>query len=70
VLAFIQTVVVYKFPNMSLEEIETMLNLGEDIEKTGFYQSILKRTKLNVVPTLLKKGLSIQEIAESLELDV
>jgi predicted transposase YdaD len=55
---------------MSLEEIETMLNLGEDIEKTGFYQSILKRTKLNVVPTLLKKGLSIQEIAESLELDV
>jgi predicted transposase/invertase (TIGR01784 family) len=47
-----------------------MLNLGEDIEKTAFYQSILKRTKLKVVPALLKKGLSIQEIAESLELDV
>jgi predicted transposase/invertase (TIGR01784 family) len=70
VLAFIQTVVVYKFPDMTLEEIETMLNLGEDIEKTAFYQSILKRTKLKVVPALLKKGLSIQEIAESLELDV
>lgn len=47
-----------------------MLNLGEDIEKTAFYQSILKKTKLKIVPTLLQKGLSIQEIAESLELDV
>ncbi len=70
VLAFIQTVVVYKFPDMTLEEIETMLNLGEDIEKTAFYQSILKKTKLQIVPALLKKGLSIQEIAESLEIDV
>ncbi|MDZ8095796.1 MAG: Rpn family recombination-promoting nuclease/putative transposase [Nostoc sp. DedQUE05] len=70
VLAFIQTVVVYKFPDMTLEEIETMLNLGEDIEKTAFYQSILKKTKLQVVPALLKRGLSIQEIAESLEIDV
>ncbi len=51
-------------------EIETMLNLGEDIEKTGYYQSVLKKTKLKVVPKLLEKGLSIQEIAESLELDV
>jgi predicted transposase YdaD len=55
---------------MSLEEIETMLNLGEDIKKTAFYQSILKSTKLEVVPMLLNKGLSIQEIAESLKVDV
>ncbi|MEH2241370.1 hypothetical protein [Nostoc sp.] len=47
-----------------------MLNLGKEIEKTAFYQSILKKTKLKVVPALLKKGLSIQEIAELLEIDV
>jgi predicted transposase YdaD len=70
VLAFIQGIIVYKFPNLTLEEIQTMLNLGEDIEKTAFYQSILKKTKLKVVPTLLEKGLSIQEIAKSLELDL
>ncbi len=70
VLTFIQSVVVYKFPNLTKEEIQTMLNLGEDIEKTGYYQSVLKKTKLKVVPKLLEKGLSIQEIAESLELDL
>ncbi|MBO3459488.1 Rpn family recombination-promoting nuclease/putative transposase [Aetokthonos hydrillicola Thurmond2011] len=70
VLTFIQSVVVYKFPNLSLEEIEAMLNLSDDIEKTGYYQSVLKKTKLKVVPALLEKGLSIQEIAKALELDV
>ncbi len=70
VLAFIQSIVVNKFPNLSREEIEAMINLGDDIEKTGYYQSVLKQTKLKVIPTLLKKGCSVEEIAESLELDV
>ncbi|MUG94368.1 DUF2887 domain-containing protein [Scytonema sp. UIC 10036] len=70
VLAFIQTVVVYKLPNVSAEEIEAMLNLSDDIKNTAFYQSILKKTKLEVVPILLERGLSIQEVAESLKLDV
>lgn len=70
VLDFIQIVVVYRFPDMTLEEIETMLNLGEDIEKTAFYQSILKKTKLEVIPMLLKAGLTIQEIAKHLKIDV
>ncbi|MDF5727254.1 MAG: Rpn family recombination-promoting nuclease/putative transposase [Rhizonema sp. PD38] len=70
VLAFIQSIVVYKFPNLTQKEIEAMLNLSDDIEKTGYFQSVLKITKLKVVPALLKKGLSIQEIAETLELDV
>lgn len=70
VLAFIQSIIVYKFPNLTQEEIETMFDLGEDIKKTGYYQSILKKTKLQVVPSLVEKGLSIQEIAEMFELDV
>ncbi|MEM7555357.1 MAG: hypothetical protein AAF378_14880 [Cyanobacteria bacterium P01_A01_bin.84] len=39
-------------------------------KKTGYYQSILKKTKLEVVPKLIEEGLSIQRIAEMFELDV
>lgn len=70
VLAFIQSIIVYKFPNLSQEEIQAMFDLGEDIKKTGYYKSILKKTKLDVVPKLIERGLSIQEIAQMFELDV
>ncbi len=69
VLAFIQAIVFYKFPNLTLEEIEAMLDLDEFIN-TRLYESILTKTKLKLVPKLTEKGMSIQEIAELLELDV
>lgn len=77
VLAFIQAIVFYKFPNLTLEEIEAMLDLDE-FAKTRLYQSILAKTKpetelqtkLKLVPKLAEKGMSVQEIAELLELDV
>lgn len=69
VIEFIQAIVVYKFPNLSLEEIQTMLDVS-DFKNTRFYQSILKQTKLELVPTLLARGLSIQEVAETLEIQV
>lgn len=69
VIEFIQAIVVYKFPNLSLEEIQTMLDVSE-FKNTRFYQSILKQTKLELVPTLLARGLSIQEVAETLEIQV
>jgi predicted transposase YdaD len=68
VLAFIQGIVFYKFPNLSVEEIEAMLNLDEFIN-TRLYQSILEKTKLKLVPKCVDKGMNIQEIAEFLELD-
>lgn len=46
-----------------------MLDLTE-FTNTRFYQSILEKTKLQMVPKLLDKGSSIQEVAEILELDV
>ncbi|MBD2774654.1 hypothetical protein [Iningainema tapete] len=46
-----------------------MLVLSE-FKTSRLYQSILKKTKLEVVPILLETGLSIQKIAERLELDV
>lgn len=77
VLEFIETIFVYKFPNLSREEIEAMLNL-DLIKHTRVYQEAKEEGKeegkqeivLEVVPKLLQRGLSLQEIAEILEVDV
>ncbi|MBG1267037.1 Rpn family recombination-promoting nuclease/putative transposase [Nostoc sp. WHI] len=77
VLAFIQAIVFYKFPNLALEEIEAMLDLDE-FKNTRLYESIVAKTKpkteletkLKLVPKCVERGMSIQEIAEFLELDV
>lgn len=80
VIEFIETIVVYKFPNLSREEIEAMLNLNllketrvyqeakEEGEQEGEQKGELK-AKLNILPKLVQRGFSIQEIAELLELD-
>ncbi|MDZ8105958.1 MAG: Rpn family recombination-promoting nuclease/putative transposase [Nostoc sp. DedQUE12a] len=72
VLAFIQGIVFYKFPNLTLEEIKAMLDL-DAFTKTRLYQSILTKTKLEakleLVPKCVEKGMSVQEIAEFLEVD-
>jgi len=47
-----------------------MMKLNDDIKKTVYYQTIMKETKLDFIPKLIQKGLSIQEIAELLELNV
>jgi predicted transposase YdaD len=50
-----------------------MLNLDE-FKNTRLYESILTKTKLEtkleLVPKLIEKNMSIQEIAELLEVDV
>ncbi|MBW4509076.1 MAG: Rpn family recombination-promoting nuclease/putative transposase [Scytonematopsis contorta HA4267-MV1] len=77
VLEFIQTVVMDKFPNLSMEELEVMLEL-ESLKKSkvylqgkeeGFREGTLDN-KLKTIPKLLKLGLSIEQVADSLELDV
>ena len=65
------------FNPRSLEEIETMLDL-DAFKNTRLYESIVEKTKpkteletkLKLVPKCVEKGMSIQEIAEFLELDV
>jgi predicted transposase/invertase (TIGR01784 family) len=73
VIAFIQAIVFYKFPNLTLEEIEAMLDL-DAFKNTRLYESIVEKTepetKLKLAPKCVEKGMSIQEIAEFLELDV
>ncbi|WP_310426202.1 hypothetical protein [Chamaesiphon sp. VAR_48_metabat_135_sub] len=46
-------------------------SLGSEISKnTELYQQAKNESKLEIAPKLLKKGLSIQEVAEILEVDV
>lgn len=76
ILEFIETIVVYKFPLFSREEVETMLNLNL-LKETRVYQEAKAegeqegeiKAKLKILPKLVQRGMSIQEIAELLELD-
>ncbi|WP_335121169.1 hypothetical protein [Nostoc sp.] len=46
-----------------------MLDLDEFVN-TRLYKSILEKSRLKLAPKLSDKGMSIQEIAELLEIDV
>ena len=71
----IETIIIYKFPKLSYEEIETMLNLQEikqtrvyqDAKEEGIQQGML-RQKLAMIPLLKELGLTIEQIAQRLEI--
>jgi predicted transposase/invertase (TIGR01784 family) len=77
IIELIETIVLYKFPNLSREEIETMLGLSE-LKQTRVYQEALEeglergelRAKLAMVQKLRQRGFSVEELAELSELDV
>ncbi|NEO54856.1 MAG: hypothetical protein F6K54_18280 [Okeania sp. SIO3B5] len=66
---------------MSRQELETMFSI-DDLKKTRFAQELMAESKaegkiegkiegkLEVIPSLLRKGFSVEEIAEILELEV
>jgi predicted transposase/invertase (TIGR01784 family) len=66
-----------QFSNFNQEGIEAMLNISL-LRETRIYQEAKQEGKVEgrlesrvqLVPKLLQKGLSIQEIADLLELDV
>lgn len=88
-IQLIETVFVYKFPNLGREEIEAMLGLSE-LKQTRVYQEAFEegreegreegkeegqeagelRGKLAAVPLLLQAGISVEQIAEQLGLDL
>jgi predicted transposase/invertase (TIGR01784 family) len=84
-IQLIETIIVYKFPRLSRKEIEQMLG-NEQLKKTRFYQEAfeegkeegtqqgiqqgIQQGKLETIPILVKQGLSIEQIAEALSLDV
>ncbi|MGI8503674.1 MAG: Rpn family recombination-promoting nuclease/putative transposase, partial [Hassallia sp.] len=76
-LEFIETILVYKFPKMSREEIEAMFGLSE-LKQTRVYQEGKEEgeqkgrveAKLEAIPRLLVLGLTVEQIAQALDLDV
>jgi predicted transposase/invertase (TIGR01784 family) len=80
-LQFIETILAYKFPTMSREEMEEMFGLSE-LKQTRFYQEAFQegieqgieqgelKGKLKAVPGMLAAGLAIEQIAQALDLSV
>ncbi len=68
-LELIETILVYKFPRMSREEIESMFGLSE-LKQTRVYQEGRLEAKLEAVPKLLALGLTVEQVAQALDLDV
>lgn len=77
VLGLIETILVYKLINISRQELEVMFGL-EDLKQTRYFREVAEEvaaktkleTKLETVPRLLQLGLSVEQIAMALELDV
>lgn len=76
-LELIETILVYKFPRMSRKEIEEMFGLS-DLKQTRVYQEGveegiqqgIQQERIESIPRLLKLGLSIEQIAQGLDLDL
>ncbi|WP_066380162.1 MULTISPECIES: Rpn family recombination-promoting nuclease/putative transposase [unclassified Anabaena] len=80
-LELIETILVYKFPNLSREEIESMFSLS-DLEQTRVYQEAkqegrqegrqegARQEKLRLIPLLQTLGLSVEQTAQELDLTV
>jgi predicted transposase/invertase (TIGR01784 family) len=77
ILELIHTIVIYKFPELSREEIESMLGLNE-LKQTRVYQEALEEGrqegrqegKLAAVPHMLALGATVEQVAEALGLNV
>ncbi|WP_339381155.1 Rpn family recombination-promoting nuclease/putative transposase [Brasilonema sp. UFV-L1] len=76
----IETILLYKFTQLSREELAAMLGIDDELKKTRMYQSIKEeglqeglqegklQAKLDAVPRLLALGLSVEQVAEILDL--
>ncbi|MDK2462245.1 Rpn family recombination-promoting nuclease/putative transposase, partial [Aphanizomenon sp. PH219] len=77
VLQIIETILIYKFPRMNREEIEAMFGLSE-LKQTRFYQEAKeegkeegeRKAKLDAVPGLIGLGLTGEQIAQVLNLNL
>ncbi len=73
IIELIEKIIVYKFPKKSNKELEEMFGLSE-WQQTQFYKDVklegLLEGKLKSIPGLLKLGLSPEQIATALELDL
>ncbi|WP_260446698.1 Rpn family recombination-promoting nuclease/putative transposase [Nostoc sp. 2RC] len=84
IIQLIETILIYKLPRLSQEDIGKMFGLNE-LRQTRFYQDVFaegkeegrqqgkeegrQEAKLETIPQLLALGLSIEQIAQALGLD-
>ena len=80
IIQLIETILIYKLPRLSQEEIGKMFGSNE-LKQTRFYQDVFaegrqegrqegkQEGKLEAIPQLLAMGLSIEQIAQALGLD-
>ncbi|MBC5795580.1 Rpn family recombination-promoting nuclease/putative transposase [Sphaerospermopsis sp. LEGE 00249] len=72
-LELVERMLVYKFSSYSRQELEAMFGLTE-WQQTRFYQEVKEETeletKLKTIPRLLNEGLTVEQIARILELDI
>nr|WP_322745562.1 DUF2887 domain-containing protein [Microcystis aeruginosa] len=76
-LELIETILVYKLPQVSRKEIEAMFSLS-DLKQTKVYQEGREEgreegklaAKLASIPRLLALGLNFEQIAQALELEI
>jgi predicted transposase/invertase (TIGR01784 family) len=77
IIELIERVIIYKFPQKSNKELEEMFGLAE-WKETQFYKDVklegklegIKEGKLETIPLLVKLGLSPEQIAKELEIDL
>ena len=81
ILQLIETILVYKLPKISHKEIEKMFSLS-DLRETQVYQEALEQgieqgrhegelsAKIASIPRLVALGLSVEQIAQALDLDI
>jgi predicted transposase YdaD len=76
IIELITTIAIYKFSNLSREEVESML--GQSLEETRVYQEAKAEGKAEgkaevlrvTVPLLLEAGISVEQIAQRLDVDI
>jgi len=65
----LERVIIYKFPQKSNKELEEMFGLAE-WKETQFYKDVKLEGKLETIPLLVRLGLSPEQIAKELEIDL
>ncbi|WP_066376397.1 MULTISPECIES: Rpn family recombination-promoting nuclease/putative transposase [unclassified Anabaena] len=76
-LQLIETILLYKLPTITKEEMEEMFGTS-DLKQTRFYQEVFQEGreegvrlgKLKAISPMLAAGLTIEQIAQALELSV
>ena len=72
-LQFIETILLYKLPTISREELEAMFSLSE-LRNTRYFQDVFqegeRNGKLKAVPAMLAAGLTIEQVAQALDLSI